>query len=64
MNAKGPKRGPGQPPISPGDPLKSTNVLLPGSYYKRIEKLVEAGKFKTQSEAVRRMIEAGLKKFE
>lgn len=58
------KRGPGKPALIPGDPSRSTNVVLPGSFFKRINALVEAGVFQTKSEALRGLIEEGLRRFE
>lgn len=54
----------GQPPLYPDDPLRSTNVNLPASFYKRIDRLVKKGVFNKPSQAIRNAIDAGLKSFE
>jgi Arc/MetJ-type ribon-helix-helix transcriptional regulator len=54
----------GQPPLYPEDPLRSTNVNLPKSFYRRIDRLVKRGVFAKPSQAIRNAIDAGLKQFE
>ncbi len=54
----------GQPPLYPEDPLRSTNVNLPSSFYRRIDRLVKKGVFKKPSQAIRNAIDAGLREFE